>query len=152
MRSYFSLKHYNDKIRGKNTRLEPGYQSVVCITTYFQRAITTSYQYWVWEREAHINGSMVLDRLLTQCYYHRGTQLNATKRFCICNLWFHLNILIFFSPCEGCSEGLDAFIFFFKRRKTWVRGGKKSYNIPQKSIPGTIQYQQANSQKLVTTS
>ena len=24
--------------------------------------------------------------LLTQCYYHRGTCLNAMKRFCICNL------------------------------------------------------------------
>ena len=24
--------------------------------------------------------------LLTQCYYHRGTRLNAMKRFCICSL------------------------------------------------------------------
>ena len=24
--------------------------------------------------------------LLTQCYCHRGTRLNAMKRFCICNL------------------------------------------------------------------
>ena len=24
--------------------------------------------------------------LLTQCYYHRGTRLNALKRFCICSL------------------------------------------------------------------
>ena len=23
--------------------------------------------------------------LLTQCYYHRGTRLNATKQFCICS-------------------------------------------------------------------
>ena len=25
--------------------------------------------------------------LLTQCYYHRGTRLNARKRFCICSLY-----------------------------------------------------------------
>ena len=24
--------------------------------------------------------------LLTRCYYHRGTRLNAMKRFCICSL------------------------------------------------------------------
>ena len=24
--------------------------------------------------------------MLTQCYYRRGTRLNATKRFCICSL------------------------------------------------------------------
>ena len=24
--------------------------------------------------------------LLTQAYYHRGTRLNAMKRFCICSL------------------------------------------------------------------
>ena len=24
--------------------------------------------------------------LLTQCYFHRGTRLNAMKRFCICSL------------------------------------------------------------------
>ena len=24
--------------------------------------------------------------LLTQCYYHGGTRLNAMKRFCICSL------------------------------------------------------------------
>ena len=38
--------------------------------------------------------------LLTQCYNHWGTRLNAMKRFCICSLFFHL--------CRGCSEGLDA--------------------------------------------
>ena len=25
--------------------------------------------------------------LLTRCYLHRGTCLNAMKRFCICSLW-----------------------------------------------------------------
>ena len=33
------------------------------------------------------NGGLLPDIiLLTQCYYHRGTRLNATKRFCICSL------------------------------------------------------------------
>ena len=33
------------------------------------------------------NGGFLLDIiLLTQCYYHRGTHLNAVKRFCICSL------------------------------------------------------------------
>ena len=54
--------------------------------------------------------------LLTQCYYHRGTRLNAMKRFCIiCSLWSHLNVLTFLPLSGGCSEGLDAFRFFFKQ-------------------------------------
>ena len=33
------------------------------------------------------NGGLLPDViLLTQCYYHRGTLLNAIKRFCICSL------------------------------------------------------------------
>ena len=33
------------------------------------------------------NGGLLPDIiLLTQCYYHRGTRLNAMKRFCICSL------------------------------------------------------------------
>ena len=40
--------------------------------------------------------------LLTQCYYHRGTDLNV---------WAFL-------PLTGeCSEGLDAFIFSLKLQK-----------------------------------
>ena len=53
--------------------------------------------------------------LLHQCYYHRGTRLNATKRFCICSLRSHLSVLTFFPLTGGCSEGLGAFIFFFKQ-------------------------------------
>ena len=45
--------------------------------------------------------------LLAQCYYHRGTRFNAMKRFCICSLWSHLNVLTF-PPLTG------AFRFFFK--------------------------------------
>ena len=38
-------------------------------------AINVSVQY---------NGGLLLDIiLLAQCYFHRGTRLNATKRFCI---------------------------------------------------------------------
>ena len=33
------------------------------------------------------NGGLLPDiKPLTQCYYHRGTRLNAMKRFCICSL------------------------------------------------------------------
>ena len=37
------------------------------------------------------------------------------KRFCTCSLRFHLNILTFFPLTGGCSEGLDAFIFFYNK-------------------------------------
>ena len=48
--------------------------------------------------------------LLTQCYFHQGTRLNAMKRFCICSLRSHLNVLTFPPPVTGgCSEGLGAF-------------------------------------------
>ena len=34
------------------------------------------------------NGGLLPDIiLLTQCYLHRGTCLNAMKRFCICSLF-----------------------------------------------------------------
>ena len=57
--------------------------------------------------------------LLTQCYYHRGTRLNAMKRFCI-NLQSMIppKFLTFFPLAGGCSEGLDAFRFFFKKSVT----------------------------------
>ena len=43
--------------------------------------------------------------LLTQCYYHRGTRLNAMKRFCICSLCSNLNVLTSPPPLTGgCSE------------------------------------------------
>ena len=60
--------------------------------------------------------------LLTQCYYYynRGTRLNAMKRFCLCSLRSHLNDLTFFPPEWGVlrRSTVDAFIFFFKQRKT----------------------------------
>ena len=48
------------------------------------------------------NGGLLPDIiLLTQCYYHRGTRLNAIKGFCICSLRSHLNVLTFFHPDWG---------------------------------------------------
>ena len=42
----------------------------------------------------HSNGGFLPDIiLLAQCYYHRGTRLNVMKRFCICSLRSHLNVL-----------------------------------------------------------
>ena len=32
------------------------------------------------------NGGLLDIVLLTRCYFHRGTHLNAMKRFCICSL------------------------------------------------------------------
>ena len=57
-------------------------------------AINVSVQY---------NGGLLPDIiiLLTQCYYHRRTRLNAMKRFCICSLWSHLTVLTFFPPDWG---------------------------------------------------
>ena len=62
------------------------------------------------------NGGLFPDIiLLTQCYYHnRGSRLNAMKRFCLCMIPpKHFDIF----PLTGeCSEGLDAFRFFFKQQ------------------------------------
>ena len=43
--------------------------------------------------------------LLIQCYNRRGTRLNAMKRFGLCSLQSHLNVLTFPPPTGGCSEG-----------------------------------------------
>ena len=48
------------------------------------------------------NGGLLPDIiLLTQCYFHRGTRLNAMKRFCICSLRSNLNVLTFSPPNWG---------------------------------------------------
>ena len=44
--------------------------------------------------------------LLTQCYLHRGTRLNAMKKFCICSLRSHLNVFL-------CTEGLGVFRYMY---------------------------------------
>ena len=48
------------------------------------------------------NGGLLPDIiLLTRCYYHRGTRLNAMKKFCICSLRSHLNVLTLFPLDRG---------------------------------------------------
>ena len=65
--------------------------------------------------------------LLTQCYYHRGTRLNAMKRFCICSLWSHLNVLAFSPPDWGMlRRSIDAFRFFLKHGAPTARFSKMS--------------------------
>ena len=64
------------------------------------------------------NGGFLPDIiLLTQCYYHRGTRLNAMEKFCICSLRSHLNVLTFSPLTGGCSEGLGAFRFLLLHEK-----------------------------------
>ena len=53
--------------------------------------------------------------LTQQRYYHWGTRLIAMKRFCICSLLSHLNVVTFFPLTGGCSEGLDALRFSLKQ-------------------------------------
>ena len=58
-------------------------------------AINVSVQY---------NGGLLLDSiLLTQCYFHRGTRLNAIKRLYICSLRSRLSVLTF-PPPEGDAQ------------------------------------------------
>ena len=64
-------------------------------------AINVSVQY---------NGGLLPDIvLLTQCYHHWATHLNAMKRFCICSLRAPKRFDIFSPLTGGCSEGLGAF-------------------------------------------
>ena len=54
--------------------------------------------------------------LLTLCYYHRGTRLNAMKRFFLCSLCSHLNDLAFFSPVWGMLRRFGYVHIFFKHK------------------------------------
>ena len=66
-------------------------------------AISSSVQY---------NGEFLPDMiLLTPCYYHRGTRLNAMKRFCICSLFKSL------SRTVTCTGELSALIRVIPRGK-----------------------------------
>ena len=48
------------------------------------------------------NGGLLPDIiLLTQCYYHRGTRLNAMKMFCFYSLRSHLLSVLTFFPLRG---------------------------------------------------
>ena len=57
------------------------------------------------------NGGLLPDIiLLTQCYHHRGTRLNAMKRFVFAAFDPTYKRFDIFSPLTGgCSEGLGAF-------------------------------------------
>ena len=57
------------------------------------------------------NGGFLPDVILwNQCYLHRGTCLNAMKRFCIYSLLIPPKRFDIFSPITGgCSEGLGVF-------------------------------------------
>ena len=61
----------------------------------------------------HHNGGFLPGiMLLTQCYYHRGTRLNAMKRFLNLQPMIPPKRFDIFSPLTGgCSEDLDAFRF-----------------------------------------
>ena len=63
------------------------------------------------------NGGLLPDIiLLTQCYYHRGTRLNAMKRFSIFSCWSHLNVLTFFPPDWGLlRRSSRCILIFFKK-------------------------------------
>ena len=55
--------------------------------------------YMVINVNVQYNGGLLPDIILsTQCYFHRGTRLNAMKRFCICSVGSHLNVLTFSPP------------------------------------------------------
>ena len=57
------------------------------------------------------NGGLLPDIiLLTECYHHRGTRLNAMKRFLYLQPLIPPKRFDNFSPLTGgCSEGLGAF-------------------------------------------
>ena len=66
------------------------------------------------------NGGLLPDiMLLTQCYYHRRTRLNYEDALPLQPMGPPPECIDIFSPLiEGCSEGPDAFRFFFKHTNT----------------------------------
>ena len=96
-------------------------------------AINVSVQY---------NGGLLPDIiLLTQCYLHRGTRLNAMKRFCICSLSSHLNVLTFFPPNRGMPRRSRCALIFLLT--PFGRKGRTTYStryIRRKSGNGTEKY------------
>ena len=75
------------------------------------------------------NDGLLLDIiLLTQYYYHWGTRINVIKMFCLLQPMILPKRFDIFSLCVGCSEGLDAFRFFFKNpRSTKTPAAKPRY-------------------------
>ena len=50
--------------------------------------------------------------LFTQCYYHRGTRLNAMRRFRLWSLCSHLDVLTFLPPDWGMFRRFGCVQFF----------------------------------------
>ena len=78
---------------GNLTRLIHTLLYVMTIHTYILKCVLRLFLVLVWCPCMAINVSVQHNGgflpgiiLLTQCYYHRGTRLNAMKRFCICSL------------------------------------------------------------------
>ena len=66
---------------------------IVCYHYLFNYVLHCLMFYFVWwpgmaiNVRVHYNGGFLPDIiLLTQGYYHRGADLNAMKRFCLCSL------------------------------------------------------------------
>ena len=73
--------------------------SIIILVTMYYSGYMLGYDWWlcmVIDISVQYNGGLLPDIiLLTQCYFHRGTRLNAMKRFCIYSL---CNILLLL-PC-----------------------------------------------------
>ena len=67
------------------------YYHIPCLMVYFIVSVVFLLSVWcrckaVDNVSVQYNGGLLPDTiLLTQCYYHRGTSLNAMKRFCLCS-------------------------------------------------------------------
>ena len=62
-----------------------------CVMVYYVVSVLFSIFFWcpcmAINVNVQYNGGLLPDiLLLTQCYFHRGTCLNAMKRFCVCSL------------------------------------------------------------------
>ena len=62
-----------------------------CVMVYYVVSVLFLMFFWcpsmASNANVQYNGGLLPDIiLLTQCYFHRGTRLNAMKRFCICSL------------------------------------------------------------------
>ena len=72
-----------------------------------KRSSLDAFRFFVQVKSVQYNNDELLPDiilLLSQCYYNRGTRLNAMKRFCLCSLQSHLNVLTFSPLTGGCSD------------------------------------------------
>ena len=99
----------------------------------------------------HLNGFP--DGNNIECYYHRGTRLNAMKRFCIFfSYWSHLNVLTFFPPDWGMLRRSRCIqILVSPRRYTvdpiWVDSITSGRNPPSSYCTLTLIAMQGHRQK-----